>query len=658
MTRSLRASGGLRHLFVLVASLAVCALSVRESAAADNPSWSATGPTGGNVYCTAADPSQPATVYAGTERGVFKSVDGGASWTFTSAGLPPARVQAIAIDPSSPATLYAGTLTPNGVASVGIFKSTDGGATWTAANVGVFDPITGVGPVDFESVAVDPHNSNVVVAGGLFSELYRSGDAGASWQSVTFGGSSVNLQTTSIVFDPTTSANVYAASSSGLLKSADGGLTWVTFGNAGVPFFSLAIDPTQPHTLYAGDATGSGIWKSTDSGSHWATADVGLPGSGTSRPPVLALAVDPAHASTVYAATFGNGVWVSTNAGASWTAAASGMRDTRVASISLAAGQSSTIYAGTYGGGVYTSANGAQSWNRTSAGLDATLAFSLAFDPVSAGTIYTSTTDGVFATSDAGGTWREADSGLPSVSVATLAALPGASAKLLAGTLGSGLFQSADHGSTWTAATGLSDSYISSLAVDPTAPSTVYAGTAHPFTGSNSERIFKSTDGGATWRQTSLDAGQFTVDFIMVNPARASQVLAGSGGVSGLFQSLDGGTTWSPIATTCGGLASVAFDPSGSPIYAAGSAGVLAPRQRGLRQPARVRRQQHHPGVVRRPAGRDPASGGSGERVLRGARLAIHQRRHSRQQLRVPGHRPDRQPAAPRASTPSRRGRW
>ena len=93
------------------------------------------------------------------------------------------------------------------------------------------------------------------------------------------------------------------------------------------------------------------------------------------------------------------------------------------------------------------------------------------------------------------------------------------------------MFQSSDRGATWSAsASGLSDSYIASLASDPTSPSTVYAGTAHPFTSSNPERIFKSTDAGASWTRTSLSAGGFSVDFITVNAARPSQVLARSAG--------------------------------------------------------------------------------------------------------------------------------
>src|SRR5713101_3982477 len=73
--------------------------------------WTTNGPLGGSVYCLVPDPSHPATLYAGTGVGVFKSDDGGVSWRSASSGLPSFRVQTIAIDPTAPSTLYAGTLT-------------------------------------------------------------------------------------------------------------------------------------------------------------------------------------------------------------------------------------------------------------------------------------------------------------------------------------------------------------------------------------------------------------------------------------------------------------------------------------------------------------------------------------------------------------------
>ncbi len=83
------------------------------------------------MHALAIDPSAAATLYAGTSRsGVYKSSNGGASWTAIYSGLTSTDVRVLAIDPSPSATLYAGTVG-------GAFKSTNGGGSWTAINAGL-----------------------------------------------------------------------------------------------------------------------------------------------------------------------------------------------------------------------------------------------------------------------------------------------------------------------------------------------------------------------------------------------------------------------------------------------------------------------------------------------------------------------------------------
>src|SRR5438094_875201 len=91
--------------------------------------WTSNRPDGGPVYTLALHPQTATTVYAGTcGGGVFKSTDGGATWS--ASGLTDASVLALALDPQTPTTLYAGTY------GGGVFKSTDGGTTWSAMNAG------------------------------------------------------------------------------------------------------------------------------------------------------------------------------------------------------------------------------------------------------------------------------------------------------------------------------------------------------------------------------------------------------------------------------------------------------------------------------------------------------------------------------------------
>jgi hypothetical protein len=549
---------------------------------AQSGAWSTSGPPGSDVHCLVADPSNPSTLYAGTSVGIFRSVDAGASWELAGVGIPPARVQTIAIDPTTTSTLYAGTLTPAGVASLGIFKSTDGGATWAPINNGLIDPLTLIAPLDVPSLAIDPKNPSTIVAGTVGSEIFESTDGGASWFPETLGGNSIGLEVFCVQFDPSNSANVYAASSVGLLTSSDNGMDWSS-GTLPEPLFALAIDPSTPQTLYAGNAGGAGILKSTDGGAHWTFVNTGLPvlrgSTGTSSPPVVVLAVDPANPATVYAGTYASGLFVSANGAGSWAAVGPGIRNTYVPALALTPsnGPSSTLYAGTLGGGIYQSADGARTWTAANTGLDSCVVRSLVLDPAAPDTLYAGTSDGVAKSTDGGKSWQSADSGFPVFPVPALVLPPGSPETLLAGTSGGGLLESSDGGSSWSAITqGLTETYISSIVVDPTSAATLYLGTNHPYDGTHSERVFKSINGGAAWTQTSLDAGGFSIDYIAVNPANAAQVIAGSRGVADYYQSLDSGKTWSTLTTdsSCGGINGFFFDPSGATFYLAATAGV------------------------------------------------------------------------------------
>jgi photosystem II stability/assembly factor-like uncharacterized protein len=324
------------------------------AASGQEAAWTTNGPLGGSVYCLVPDPSHPATVYAGTAVGAFKSDDGGVSWRSASSGLPSFRVQTIVIDPTTPSTLYAGTLTPDGVDSVGIFKRTDGAASWTAINVGMIDPITGVSPLDVWSLAIDPKNPGTILAGSRFSEIFKSVDGGLTWQPKTFGGYQYSLETSAFQFDPTNSSRILAATNPlGLMRSTDGGESWSTYGGVSDPFFTIVTDPTTPATL-AGVPVGPAFSKH-DSGGHWSTINKGLPVNGGSLPLVRGFAVDPAHPANLYAGTYGNGLYRSTDGGLNWSPASGAMHSNYVAAIAF--GPSSTLLAGTLFSGVYRSAD-------------------------------------------------------------------------------------------------------------------------------------------------------------------------------------------------------------------------------------------------------------------------------------------------------------
>ncbi|RIE05874.1 stalk domain-containing protein [Candidatus Cryosericum terrychapinii] len=253
------------------------------------------------VLAAAGDGSR---LYAGTSGGAFQSTDGGATWSQGSGMLPGTgiiryyyAITTLAVDPANPQTVYAGD---TGMMTEGrVLKSTDGGATWTTAASGISsDHVT--------ALAIDPGRPATVYA-VVEDSLYVSGDAGASWTKTT-GKMQVNSSEADVMTVMVTSDAVYAGTTAGVWKSRDGGATWsqgTGLSTLGVLkyFFgiaALAVDPDKSSVLYAGDSglmTSGGVYSSTDSGASWTQA------GGTLTGDISALAVDPSNPRMVYAAT-------------------------------------------------------------------------------------------------------------------------------------------------------------------------------------------------------------------------------------------------------------------------------------------------------------------------------------------------------------------
>ena len=565
--------------------LVFATLAAAPCFAADTDPWLANGPPGASVYAIAPAPSNPSVVYAGTGRGVWRGERGGESWQPASAGLPVDRVQALAVDPADANVVYAGTLTPGGVPSVGIFKSTDGGTSWAAANTGLFDPFTGIEPLDVPALSIDPTNPAIILAGTRFSEIFRSTDAGATWTPRTQGGAGLGLETTDFARDPSDPQRIYAATTLGLLLSTDGGDNWDLFGDEGITLFTIAVDPASPSTIYAGNVNGFGVGKSTNSGANWTDANGNLPSvevnGVTFFPPILSVDVAP-DGSAVYVATQTDGIFKSTDGGATWTAVNAGLNETFLLSLAFLPGQpATTLLAGGNGGGVYRTADAGASWAKSALGLNEALVSEVVASPGSPGVAYASAFDGVYATGDGAQSWSRASGGLPPAPVAALAMRfvvtlqPGDNETLFAGTLGGGLWSSVDGGTTWSpSGSGLDDDFVSAVVVGNA--TTLYAGTDHPFDGSNPQSVYKSTDSGQTWTRTSLDPGGFSIDVLAVDPDDSSRVAAVSRGATGYFASDNGGAAWRTVnpGPQCGGVHTLRYETPGDGILIGTNTGV------------------------------------------------------------------------------------
>ena len=237
--------------------------------------------------------------------------------------------EALTADPRHPGTLYAGT-------EVAVYKTVDGGRSWRPSKRGLFAPPPGKFDGNDKgwviALAVDPANTNIVYAGS--DRVSKSTDGGHSWKTV-FPPHPTQYRdnVSALAIAPTHPEAIYAITGdfangrTSIYKSTDAGTTWhattVVRGTNAIGFATaLAVDPRHPTTVYA--AISANVLKTTNAGQTWQPIADGLPialdahGPGHSQGGVTALAVDPRRTGTVYAALTQGGIYKTTNGGQTW----------------------------------------------------------------------------------------------------------------------------------------------------------------------------------------------------------------------------------------------------------------------------------------------------------------------------------------------------
>src|SRR6266542_4415217 len=314
--------------------------------------WQAAGLQGSNVLSLAEDPTAGSTWFAGTASGAIYKYTEATGWLAASTGLPSGHgVLALRIDPASPAVVYA-ALDGRRVQDeldvcACVYKSTDGGNTWSPS---------GLDALLVRSIEVDPYDSLILYAAAN-GQIHRSVNAGSSWEAVTATVlASANVQ--NVTFNPpdltrtsppARTDTIYAAALGGLYRSTDGDSSWVMLdttasGVLSVNFTTVAIDPKNPATIYAGTAD-EGIYKSGDGGNTWAAMSDGL-----GAIDVIAIAFYPQASSSLLVGTAADGIYRSDSFGRRWYAWNEGNGATRANAIAFLAPQGTSIFVGTNDG--------------------------------------------------------------------------------------------------------------------------------------------------------------------------------------------------------------------------------------------------------------------------------------------------------------------
>jgi photosystem II stability/assembly factor-like uncharacterized protein len=231
-----------------------------------------------SIGCVVLDPKNPNTVWVGTGEnnsqrsvgygdGVYKSTDGGRTWA--NVGLKTSEhIGKILIDPRDSDTVYVAAQGPlwGPGGERGLYKTTDGGKTWT--RILNIDEHTGV-----TDIALDPRNPDVLLAasyqrrrhvwtiinGGPGSAIHRSTDAGKTWKKITAGLPAGDLGRIGLAISPTDPDTVYsiveaAEGAGGIHRSTDGGVSWEKrnpFAAQAQYYSHLVVDPVNKDRLYA-----------------------------------------------------------------------------------------------------------------------------------------------------------------------------------------------------------------------------------------------------------------------------------------------------------------------------------------------------------------------------------------------------------------------
>ncbi len=248
----------------------------------------------GRIADIALHPDDPNTWYVAVgSGGVWKTHNSGTTWTPLFDKQPSYSIGCVTLDPSNPHTVWVGTGENVGGRHVGIgdgiYKSEDGGTSWTRMGLEDSEHIS--------RIIVHPDDSDtlwVAAQGPLWASggqrgLYKSTDGGASWRRTL--GDDEWTGVTDVVADPRDPDLLYAATwqhhrtvaayvsggpKTGIYRSTDGGETWSELkrglpeGNMGK--IGLAISPQKPDVLYAAielDRRTGGVYRSADRGASW-----------------------------------------------------------------------------------------------------------------------------------------------------------------------------------------------------------------------------------------------------------------------------------------------------------------------------------------------------------------------------------------------------
>ncbi len=501
-----------------------------------------------SIFALTIDPLNQSIVYMGTSTGLLlKSTNAGATWSSTGAG-PSGTIRKVLVNPSSTNIVFA-------CASNGIFRSINGGTSWTQVHA-----------VSKEDIEFKPNDLNIMYASG--NDVVRSTDMGLTWNPVGVAQGITNSGRTLVAVSPADPQVVYAVQASGSLfgrmyRSSDGGLSFVTTvignpgngtnyfgyeatgtGTGGQATYDMGMDvnPTNANDVHI---AGIIVWRSLNGGTSFTAQTVWSYPNGTGYNHADVHGLFWVN-STIYSISDG-GIYKSVDQGDNWTDLSPGLSIRQFYRIALSQTNPNVITGGaqdngsvtrqtggnwvdwlgadgmeglvsptdhlklwgtSQNGSLYRSINGGASYSNLPRPNGGDWVTPLAIHPTNETIIYGGWT-GVWKSTTSGTSWTEIANGTISSFVTDLVLAPSNPTTIYA-SRGSTLWVTNNDGLNWT--TRSAPATINDIAVDPTNPNKIWIAC-----NSSTNRIMVSTDGGASFTNVSLNLPAIVARAVVVD---------------------------------------------------------------------------------------------------------------------------------------------
>ncbi|MBT3222372.1 MAG: hypothetical protein HN348_25135 [Proteobacteria bacterium] len=447
-------------------------------------------PDDSDILLTAADSAPYVPILDRELGGVYRTEDGGDTWTEVS----PYPANAVGFCSGNPDVAYA--------IGGSISRSTNGGKTWELISEGWGPPGINVGiPIDVEC---DPRDEDRVFVNNYGGGNFISEDGGESWANASKGYTGARMSDVAVSMSD---ANIaYVSGRTGVFRTDDAGQTWegIAYNEHLVELAGLSVDPgDDDHVILSFDGPRWPV-QTFDAGKTWQVSDLshlfGDPTNGQMVPDfvfspgdseviigaannlgcwaghelggcyaqgggliyshdngqtwnhsnitdktVLSATISPAEGAAMYASVFEGGVYRSDDEGKTWSLVndnpLDGEADDRMF-ITVDVDDDQKIFGGLHDGGVAISEDGGKTWDIASSGMDSEAnVIGIVVDPNDSQVVYASATNaGVYVSTDGGSTWTPMNEGLI-VKATTRMSLSAGSDVLWVGTIGAGVFQ-------------------------------------------------------------------------------------------------------------------------------------------------------------------------------------------------------------------------